>query len=390
VVVKDIIQQLAEARPHHLGGTGQVDQSTRTSELNRAFNQPRETTRQRRRGRLILPLVAVGAVGAAAVALVVVPGTTPARTGHNTPSPHALSGILLAAHNAETLPTGKYWFADQVFADSYVVQAKTGDYAVSAFGSEDFRWTAAKVGGGDGGASRDLAFRPVSAADNAAWRRAGSPTTLRVRVDDHYDTLRSTSGRWKTWKSKLLGGTSDSSGGRFQLGMTVEQLEKLPTDPEKLAKLLFESNRMSGGNPGHPSDPAGTKWAALDRFNLGRAMLDGPLTPRLQAALMRVLKAQPGIREVGQVTGPLGRKGVALATDFPDEIRGSTEKMPYGSQLQLVFDLKTGKYLGDQQVLTRPGGEYASTKPGFIIRYGVTTGSGWTNDKPAPPAKPPF
>jgi hypothetical protein len=76
--------------------------------------------------------------------------------------------------------------------------------------------------------------------------------------------------------------------------------------------------------------------------------------------------------------------------EFPAEIRGSSEKMPYGSQLQLLFDLKTGKYLGDQQVLTRPGGEYASLKPGFVIRYGVTSGSGWTNKKPTQPAKLPF
>lgn len=389
MAVKDIIRQLAEARPHHLGGTGQVDRSTRTSELNRAFAQPRETARRRRRGRLILPLVAVGAAGAAAVALVVVPGTTPAGTGHNAPSPHALNGILLAAHNAETLPTGEYWFADEVMADSYVVQAKTGDYAVSAFGSEDFRWTAAKVSGGDGGASRDLAFRPVSAADNAAWRRAGSPTTLRVRVDDHYDTLRSTPGRWKAWRSKLLGGSSDSSGGRFQLGLTVEQLEKLPTDQERLAELLFRSDKIFGKRV-PSSGAAGTRWTALDKLNLVRAMLNGPVTPRSQAALMRVLRAQPGIREIGPVTDPLGRKGVALAAEFPAEIRGSSEKMPYGSRLQLVFDLKTGKYLGDQQVLTRPGGEYASLKPGFVIRYDVRRGSGWTNEKPTPPAKPPF
>ena len=236
--MKDIIQQLTEARPHHLDGTGQVDPSTRTSELNGAFAQARETGLRRRRGRLIVPLVAVGAAGAAAVALAVVPGTTPARTGHNEPSPPALSGILLAAQNAETLPTGKYWFTDDVMADSYVVQAKTGDYALSAFGTEEFHWTAAKVGDGDGGASRDLAFRPVSAADRAAWRRAGSPKTLRVRVDDHYDTLRSAPGRWTVWKSKSLGGTSDSSGGTFQLGLTVQQLEKLPTDQEELAKLF--------------------------------------------------------------------------------------------------------------------------------------------------------
>ncbi|WP_141956635.1 CU044_5270 family protein [Actinoallomurus bryophytorum] len=387
--MKDIIQQLAEARPHHLAGTGQADQSTRTSELNRAFTQPQETTRQRRRGRLILPLVALGAAAATAVALLVVPGTTPARTGHNAPSPRALSGVLLAAQNAEALPTGKYWFADQVMADTYVVRAKTGDYAISAFGSEDFRWIAAKVNKGDGGASRDLGFRPVSAADTAAWRRAGSPSTLRVRVDDHYDTLRSAPGRWTTWKSKLLGGTSDSSGGRFQLGLTVKQLEELPTDQEKLAKLLFQPDKLFGKR-GLAVDPADTKWAAVDRLNLVRAMLSGPVTPRSQAALMRVLKAQPGIREIGRVTDPLGRKGVALVTDFPGVIRGSSEKVPYGSQLRLLFDLKTGKYLGDQEVLTRPGGEYASQKPGFVMRYAMTSGSGWTDDKPTHPAKPPF
>ncbi|MDN3356710.1 CU044_5270 family protein [Actinomadura sp. DC4] len=383
--MKDIIEQLAEARPDHLDGTGQVDRSTRTSELNRAFAQPR-TARRRRRGRLVLPLVAVGAAGAV---LIAVSDTRPARTGHNAPSPRALSGILLAAHNAEALPTGKYWFADEVLADSYVVKAKTGDYAVSAFGSEDFRWTASTVGGGDGGASRDLPFRPVSAADAAAWRRAGSPATLRVRVDDHYDTLRSVTGRWTTWKSKLLGGTSDSSGGRFQLGLTVEQLEKLPTDQEKLATLLFQSKRLFGKRLMSSGESASTKWAPLDQLNLVRALLSGPLPPRTQAALMRVLKARPGIREIGGVTDPLGRKGVALAVEFPAEIRGSSEKMPWGSRLQLVFDVETGKYLGYQEILTRPGDRYASTKPGFVIRYDVTSESGWTNTRPTPPAGPP-
>lgn len=388
--MKDIIQQLTEARPHHLDGTGQVDPSTRTSELNGAFAQARETGLRRRRGRLIVPLVAVGAAGAAAVALAVVPGTTPARTGHNEPSPPALSGILLAAQNAETLPTGKYWFTDDVMADSYVVQAKTGDYALSAFGTEEFHWTAAKVGDGDGGASRDLAFRPVSAADRAAWRRAGSPKTLRVRVDDHYDTLRSAPGRWTVWKSKSLGGTSDSSGGTFQLGLTVQQLEKLPTDQEELAKLLFQSKKLFGKKVFLFGPAAGTKWTAIDRLNLVRGMLSGPVTPKLQAALMRLLKAQPGIREIGGVTDPFGRQGVALAADFPAEIRGSSQKRPYGSRLQLVFDLKTGKYLGNQEVLTRPGDRYADVKPGLVIGYSVKKGSGWTDTRPTPPVKLPF
>lgn len=385
--MKDVIEQLAEARPRHLGGAGRVDESTRTSELNRAFAQPRQTARRRR---LIVPLVGATAAGATAVALVAVSGTEHSGTGHSTPAPHALNGILLAAHNAETLPTGRYWFADEVMADTYVIKAKTGDYALSAFGSQEFQWSGAKDSDGDGGASRDLAFRPMSAVDNAAWRRAGSPKTLRVKVDDHYDILRSTPGRWKSWKSKSLGGTSDSSGGHFQLGLTVEQLEKLPTDQESLARLLFHSNKIFGRNPLLSGAKSTPEWAPLDRLNLVQAMLGGPVTPRLQAALMRTLKAQPGIREIAHVTGPLGQKGVALATDFPAEIRGGSEKRPYGSQRQLLFDLKNGKYLGDQEVLTRPGAQYASRKPGFVIRYGVTTNSGWTDTRPTPPAKLPY
>jgi hypothetical protein len=49
-----------------------------------------------------------------------------------------------------------------------------------------------------------------------------------------------------------------------------------------------------------------------------------------------------------------------------------------------------GGYLGDQQVLVKPGGEYRTRKPGFVINYWLERGSGWTDKKPVPPRKPPF
>jgi hypothetical protein len=134
--------------------------------------------------------------------------------------------------------------------------------------------------------------------------------------------------------------------------------------------------------------------AAYARISRVASLLSGsPMPPKVRAGLMRALAAQPGIRAIGQVTDPLGRRGVALATtERTTSVTGgpADERGAYRSRGVIVFDERTGALLSVQNTLTEPGGRYAAMRPGFIIDYTATRSSGWTDVKPEPPAKPPF
>jgi len=73
------------------------------------------------------------------------------------------------------------------------------------------------------------------------------------------------------------------------------------------------------------------------------------LSPQLQSGMWRVLAASPGFRNLGVVTDRAGRDGVAVALD--DNYRRPTRYV-------LIFDPRTGRLLGDEQIITtvyRPG-----------------------------------
>ncbi|WP_433465902.1 CU044_5270 family protein [Spirillospora sp. CA-128828] len=345
--------------------------------------------------------VGVVAVGAAtAVAIAAVGSGSPAP-----PSPHAAvdldkKAVLAAAEKAEAQPTGKYWYSDSFDGQSYVIRAKTGTYAITAASSESFNWTGAKSGMGEAYFNRDLPARPATARDEALWRKAGSPSTFRVRGDGRYITYTTRAPKWRSSGPEV--GTNPDGGGQF-VGpgpgpATLEDLQKLPTDPAKLAKLFLGSGQgdPSSGNPSG-ADPSGAGLSGADpsgRRGSGpgnsyaqiwrtASVLGGPIPPKVRAGLMRALAAQPGLRAIGRATDPLGRTGVALAT-------ADRAETSYRARDVIIFDRHTGALLSVQHELTKPGGEYAEMKPGFVINYKLDRSSGWTNTKPKPPAELPF
>jgi hypothetical protein len=378
-------------------------------------------------------LVAAGA--AAAVAVVA--------TGQGAPgSPKAPPGVdlnrqavLAAAAKAALMPTGKYWYTDQIQGQSYIMRPKTGAYAIVGAHSETFEWSGAKSGMGEAFYGRDIPARPLTPKDAALWRRAGAPSAFRVWSNDHYYTYdRHTSG-WEADKPDAQGGGRwlGDGDGKKSGGMTVKDLQNLPTDPASLAArflkgassdpklqrieqaLAQEQREPVPADPGKRAaraaaikslqkelkkaeearreDPHGSRAKVLDTEDL---MMDLPLPPAVRAGLMRALAAQPGVRAIGPVTDPLGRKGTALAAaDTTTEITGefgtpAAEQGSYTSHEEIMFDPATGELLGSRDVLTRPGGAYRSQPPGFVINYWLVRSSGWTDSKPKPPAKLPF
>jgi hypothetical protein len=390
--VKDeIMKELAASRPAHLSGDGTVDEATRSSELSRAFSQPRAAARRRRR-LMIVPAVVAGVAAATALALVVGLDSGDTRPSPATTVPLRPNSMFLAAAAAmERQPTGKYWFTDQIQGQSYIVKA---GYAITGAHSETFEWTSVKKGGGNLFYGRDLPARPLTKEDKAAWRKAGKPSSFRVWSNDHYGTYTTQAGPWQADRPQARPGGKFFVPGAGQ--MTTAQLQNMTTDPARLAKTFLTPSKRSGSS----RDSRMSAWLSDPAhviLNAGEAFGDAPLPPRVRAGLMRALVAQPGIRNLGTVTDPLGRRGIAIGAAWSDQEPGFDKKgkvtmkqSPFGAREELIFDAKTGEYLGSRQVLTRPGGLYRSRKPGFVINYWLERESGWTDKKPVPPRKLPF
>lgn len=342
-------------------------------------------------------LVAAGAAAAVAVAL----------TGQGTPgspgSPDTPGGVdlnkqavLAAAAKVELTPTGKYWYTDRIDGQSYIIRAKTGTYAIVGAASESFNWTGVKKGTGEAYYGRDLPARPLTAQDEALWKKAGSPSKFRVWSNDHYYTYSAEATKWRSDGPEV--GIDPEGGGEF-LGEPAEEWQNLPTDPAALAeKFLSGEEMLRGMGPlakrGRKPTEEATASAGIWRTS---GILGGtPVPPKVRAGLMRALASRPGIQAIGRVADPLGRDGVALAApERTAEITGEyggpkAEQGGYGHRLVIVFDEKTGGVLSVQDTLTKPGGPYAEMKPGFIINYVAVRSSGWTDTKPKPPAELPF
>ncbi|GAA3229162.1 hypothetical protein GCM10010468_58920 [Actinocorallia longicatena] len=301
--------------------------------------------------------------------------------------------LLVAAERLEARPLGAYWRTDQLQTQSYVVKVPTGSDAISGATTETFRWTAVRKGGGDLFSLRDLPAGPLTAADKAAWRRAGAPASFRVWSNDHYAAYRTgrpgpwtadgpqagAGGRWPFTGFEKNGkmvrtpcpGSSGGTGCEKPVGYgaTLEDLQAVDTRPEALLKRYTDA----------------TPFPVTDAQRLLRVsgdLADAPIPPRLQAAILRMIPSLPGVTRIEGVTDPLGRTGFALAAERGGE---GEARQPYGSRTELMFALD-GTYLGDRDVLTRPAGIYRSQQPGFVIRTWIVRSAGWSDTEPAPPA----
>ncbi|MFK4189429.1 hypothetical protein ACI2L4_36435 [Streptomyces sparsogenes] len=149
--------------------------------------------------------------------------------------------------------------------------------------------------------------------------------------------------------------------------MTYADLRKLPGDSAKLEKVLADLYEEDGG-----SEIRGrTEWMWRQAANL----INLPVRAEVRDAAYRVIAGLPGIRSLGEVTDPLGRKGVGFAlpaTDRPD----------YGTaRSELIVDPATGAPLSDQEVLTEPNAKAAEAglTAGTVVNYTATVTSEWTD-----------
>ncbi|XRQ09792.1 CU044_5270 family protein [Actinomadura welshii] len=346
-------------------------------------------------------LVVAGAAAAVAIAAV---GPGDPSGGGGAPAGEVSLGkeaVLVAAENAAKQESGEYWFSGEVGGQSYVVEAATGSYVMVGVLTEGFRWAGAEPGSATGSAWRMLPARPQTPKDAAAWKKAGSPARIKVWSGDKHLTLNTAE------KTAWEVDHSDASGGGQWYGrLTTEELQKLPTDPEKLTEKFLTDEAVQWRIAGAPSlekyeqvrkDLPERKVDSVMKLSVVSGLIgNSPVPPDVRAGLIRAATALPGVAAIGEVTDPLGRTGVALASESRTvTVTGESGTPPerqgtYQARKEVVFDKETGGLLASQYVLTKPGGPYKDREPGFVIDYSAVRDMGWTDTKPTPPAEQPF
>jgi hypothetical protein len=138
-------------------------------------------------------------------------------------------------------------------------------------------------------------------------------------------------------------------------GLTLEQLQDLPSDPHGLYESIYEAAEET-------DKP--TNYAV---FVAVSDLLRTPILPEgLEPALYDVATRIPGVEVIDEVSDPLGRVGTAvtmvetLATPSPDAAPGLRQ--------ELIFDPTTGALLAERDVTTGRV-EWLDADPGTVVGY---------------------
>ncbi len=345
------------------------------AEVSADLARARRAARRRRfTGVGVTAVAAAVAIGALAVPLVLSPGSGPAVSAPpgagSAPGPVAeLSAgqvlLVAAAHEEKTeATTGAYFRVRKVQSREWTVMpgkivccgsqpAGPGGYKLRELVVTE-TWTGLKGGTGWLG-TRSLGAAPATPADEAAWRRAGSPSSWNTGPADTQE------GKDRILSSKPGEATffelRDGADRYLALGLnaTLDDVLALPSTSDELRARLL---KVASGTA-----PDASQVSALAQISSG-LLSDTPALPKVRAATYRLLAGLPGATVKHNVVDLAGRTGTAVGFSFP----------AYQLKLQLIIDPRTGKLLSSSHT----GGKNGDN---------TVLLSGWTDDTPqAPPA----
>ena len=328
-------------------------------------------------------------LGAAAIALALVAGLTGGSPGSGTHEPvrplTARQVLLAAAEKAAAQPVGKYWHTHVISSEGYHIDR--GDYMIFGARHEIDQWLARSDNDADVFRSRFGAATPQTAADHAAWEKAGAPTSWRVLSNGGHIAQSARSGPWDLQRStpvekRRLKQYAEQEAKRCAKKPSVcpsqplspEQRESLGRDPQRLKRYLRAAAGPDAGN---------------NLLNAAATFLLDPSSPQLRAAVFRVLADSAGVRSLGTARDPLGRPAIVLAE--------RTQSDRNVEDNELLLDPSTYTPLGTQVVLVKGNGgrpaplppgvpripgygqETKGMKPGAITHSEIYVEMGWTN-----------
>ncbi|NUW35527.1 CU044_5270 family protein [Nonomuraea sp. SMC257] len=134
--------------------------------------------------------------------------------------------------------------------------------------------------------------------------------------------------------------------------VTTKEVMALPADPVRIKEVLQGWARRAGYQ-------ADEEFLCTGATSLLSQL---PTTPRVRAALYRMLAGFPGVRNIGTITDPLGRVGRGI------------ELSP---ARRLVIEESSGRLLAVQ--------ERSPDHPGTVTAWTAVTASGWTSASPKLP-----
>jgi len=259
--------------------------------------------------------------------------------------------LTAAAHVASAPTTGRYWRVREISGLTFPGGTKAHPYDISLDISYD-QWNPRLAGQNYWLTTQELGTVPATSADAAAWRAAGSPTTW--DSGEWPDGIR-LSGVWArplatttagsppsaTW------GSSDGTVGYVEgdeAGLKAAQFRQMPTSPRGVAALLRQYYVATGCN----RHPAGCSPEDQFTWTDALSLLQDPVSARVRSATFKVMASLPGVRLLGPMTDPLGRRGYALATNSlePGGILNAVTAV--------VIDPRSGSLLATEDIAPMP------------------------------------
>jgi hypothetical protein len=257
-------------------------------------------------------------------------------------------------------------------------------------------WAATNPRDGSPDMSQARYVRAASPADEAAWRRDGSPRVWKdvgqeTGLADPVTPADGWSRPLSMAPGKLTALTAAYGAQPFNVGdksLSLRQLKALPADPAKLKALLL------AGWSGYSSEGTATSYL----FQTVPAVLEMPVTSAVRSALYKLLASLPGVQSIGAVTDIAGRQGVAVAytarySNCGAQIDLTSSHSPdaplFSSctvQQVLIIGPDDGMPLAEELRYTQlPAGQHWSAPDG-LFSYEVFGTPYWTNhDRPSRP-----
>ncbi|MET8868803.1 hypothetical protein ABZW11_38250 [Nonomuraea sp. NPDC004580] len=272
----------------------------------------------------------------------------------------ALGAGIMTASTAAVSPEGAYWHTRVIHASEHPWQfgTKADPYRLTErqiiedWATRDGRfWTG----------SRELGARPISAADEQAWQRDGSPGKWSESID----------GKTVKLSTQPANGhvTPNRSSTQFFLAgqrLTYEEVQRLPADAERLKDWLRQAGRV------HRVPENGLDSWVTSALPL--LLHDLPAPKEVRTAAYETLLTMPGVRAAGQATDALGRTGSAVVYIRQGDKNATTQRFIVDTERMMLLSYGYATDNPDRQ----PAGRDETT----VVE------AGWTDAPPAVPALP--
>lgn len=360
--------------------------------LGASMHGRRRPHRRPRRGRpmLLVTGVVVGGAAAALLAVTLLPSGRPASRPPGLPRSLTASSarqylLAMAGTAGQAKVTGRYWCSvvrqgsrEMITAGNKELSVpwldgggrnpRTGRPAgfqysvIERSQSEDClepphgRWP----GGTVTGYYQSLGAQFPTAADQAAWRRDGSPTRVGAWYANQSDSFQP-GPQLRTGPKKGWGNYASLLAGPAKL--KAELSAQLPGRNDPVMKMEERSTGWS--YPVIRNDML---------FYAAVGVMGDPVRPAVRAAAYRVLASVPGVQVKPGIRDITGQVGTAVWLSHPGDKAVDYE----------LIDPANGYLLGDENITVT---HLLGLPPGSVLTYNERVSSGWTNTLPSQPTR---